>query len=323
MCNLAMQNEIPTIPIQTSEVSNTSGVSEDGTRKMLNALTVDVEDYYQVTGFENCVYRAEWDQLESRVETSTHVIMHLLRSAGVTGTFFILGWVAERFPDLIRAIFADGHEIGCHGYWHRVVYQQAPDEFRHDLRRSRDVIQQIIGEPVTAYRAPCFSITRRSLWALDILIDEGFTCDSSIFPTFHDRYGMVDAPLAPHRIKRPAGALWEFPLPVYRRLGHPWPIGGGGYLRLYPYALTRHGLRTINHQGRPFAVYVHPWELDPDQPFMTPGPLRAFRHYVNLGRTKTRLTNLLKDFRFGTIKEVLARLLDNEQVENWDLASAA
>jgi len=290
---------------------------------MLNALTVDVEDYYQVTGFENCVHRAEWDHLQSRVVASTHTILEVLRTAGVKGTFFILGWVAERFTELVRAVHAEGHEIGCHGYWHRIVYQQAPEEFRHDLCRARDAIQQVIGEPVTAYRAPCFSITRQSLWALDILLEEGFTCDSSIFPTVHDRYGMVEAPLGPHRIRRPGGSLWEFPLPVYRRLGHPWPIGGGGYLRLYPYALTRRGLRAINHQGRPFAVYVHPWELDPGQPQLSPGPLRAFRHYLNLSKTKPRLMNLLKDFRFGSVKDILASLDANEHVENWNLAPAA
>src|SRR5439155_5015984 len=290
---------------------------------ILNALTVDVEDYYQVTGFENCVFRAEWDQLESRVVANTKVILELLRSHGVRGTFFILGWVAERFPALVRAIHAAGHEIGCHGFWHRVVYQQAPEEFRHDLRRARDVLQDVIGLPVTAFRAPCFSITRRSLWALDILLEEGFTCDSSVFPTVHDRYGLLEAPLEPHRIRRPAGSLWEFPLPVYRRLGHPWPIGGGGYLRLYPYALTRYGLRSINAQGRPFAVYVHPWELDPDQPQLSPGPVQAFRHYVNLGRTKSRLEKLLQDFRFGTIQEVLAGLETREQLKTWDFGIAA
>jgi polysaccharide deacetylase family protein (PEP-CTERM system associated) len=290
---------------------------------MLNAMTVDVEDYYQVTGFENCVYRAEWDQLESRVVASTNIILDVLRSVGVNGTFFILGWVAERFPDLVRAIDAQGHEVGCHGYWHRLVYQQAPDEFRHDLRRARDAIQRVIGHAVTAYRAPSFSITRRSLWALDILIEEGFTSDSSIYPTVHDRYGMADSPLPPHRICRPGGSLYEFPLPVYHRLGHPWPIGGGGYLRLYPYALTRHGLRSINNQGRPFAVYVHPWELDPDQPSLAPGPLRAFRHYVNLGRTKSRLENLLKDFRFGTMRDVLAGLETNEHSLLSELLPAA
>src|SRR5438094_404468 len=168
--------------LTTSGTADPAPMPNGESRPILNALTVDVEDYYQVTGFENCVYRAEWGQLESRVVASTHEILNLLGSRGVRGTFFILGWVAERFPDLVRAIHATGHEIGCHGFWHRVVYQQAPEEFRHDLCRARDVLQDVIGRAVTAFRAPCFSITRRSLWALDILIEEGFTCDSSVFP---------------------------------------------------------------------------------------------------------------------------------------------
>jgi polysaccharide deacetylase family protein (PEP-CTERM system associated) len=295
----------------------------DPARSLLNALTVDVEDYYQVTGFENCVFRADWDRLESRVVANTQAVLDLLRSGGVHGTFFILGWVAERFPGLVRQIHAEGHEIGCHGFWHRVVYQQAPDEFRHDLRRARDALQDVIGVPVTAYRAPCFSITRRSLWALDILVEESFTCDSSIFPTVHDRYGLPDAPLEPHRIRRSAGSLWEFPLPVLRRLGHPWPIGGGGYFRLYPYRLTRYGLRSINAEGRSFAAYIHPWELDPDQPQLALGPFRAFRHYVNLGRTKSRLEKLIRDFRFGPIRQVLAELDAQEELKTWDFSIAA
>jgi polysaccharide deacetylase family protein (PEP-CTERM system associated) len=294
-----------------------------GTSGIQNALTVDVEDYYQVSGFENCVYRAEWDRFESRVVANTHGVLEILGSAGVHGTFFVLGWVAEHFPELVRAIRAAGHEIGCHSFWHRLVYLQAPDEFRFDLRRARQVLQDIIGEPVTAYRAPSFSITRRSLWALDILIEEGFTCDSSIFPTVHDRYGLAGAPLEPHALRRPAGEIWEFPLPVYRRLGHPWPIGGGGYLRLYPYFLTRHGLRAINAEGRPFAVYLHPWELDPDQPQLATGRLATFRHYVNLRRTKKRLKKLLADFQFGTMEEVLAGLRVRDQLPTWDLALAA
>jgi polysaccharide deacetylase family protein (PEP-CTERM system associated) len=302
-----------------------SGLTQDGRSPILNALTVDVEDYYQVSGFEKCVYRADWDRFESRVVANTYQVLEILSSAGVRGTFFILGWVAERFPELIRTIRAAGHEIGCHSFWHRLAYLQAPEEFRYDLRRARDVLQQILGEAVVAYRAPSFSITRRSLWALDILIEEGFTCDSSIFPTVHDRYGLAGAPLPPHVIRRGAGKIWEFPLPVYRRLGHPWPIGGGGYLRLYPYALTRHGLRAINAEGRPFVVYLHPWEVDPDQPPL-PMPLNLaahFRHYVNLKRTKTRLLKLLGDFRFTTMAEVLAGLHAREELPTWDLAAAA
>jgi succinoglycan biosynthesis protein ExoA len=274
----------------------------------VNALTVDVEDYYHVSAFEKCVDRECWGEFESRVVGSTRTILETLERAEVRGTFFVLGWVAQRHPELVRAIHRVGHEIGCHSYWHRLVYRQTPDEFRADLRRARDVLQDITGQPVRAFRAPSFSITRRSLWALDVLIDEGFAVDSSIYPTVHDRYGIAGAPCRPHYLARPGGGLWEFPLPVMRRLGYPLPVGGGGYLRLYPYAVTRSALRTINREGRPFVVYLHPWEVDPDQPRLNPGRLRAFRHYVNLHRTRPRLRKLLRDFRFGTVSQVLENL---------------
>jgi polysaccharide deacetylase family protein (PEP-CTERM system associated) len=290
---------------------------------VLNALTIDVEDYYHVTGFEKCVARERWEDFESRVDASTGKILETLERASVRATFFVLGWVAERHPELVRAIDEAGHEIGCHSYWHRLIYRQTPEEFREDLRRGRDVLQDITGKPVRAFRAPSFSITRRSFWALDVLIEEGFTTDSSIFPTHHDRYGIAEAPCRPHRIVRPAGEIWELPMPIYRRLGYPIPIGGGGYLRLYPYALTRHGLRAINREGRPFVVYLHPWELDPDQPRLAPGRLRAFRHYLNLHRTHARLERLLRDFRFGTVAQVLAGLNERGTLGLWDLASAA
>jgi polysaccharide deacetylase family protein (PEP-CTERM system associated) len=274
---------------------------------VLNALTVDVEDYYHVSGFEHCVDRARWEGFESRIEASTYRVLARLADAGVRGTFFVLGWVAERHPGLVRAIRAGGHEVGCHGYWHRLIYDQTPEEFRADLCRARDVLQDILGEAVTAYRAPSFSITGRSLWALDVLIEEGFVHDSSIYPTHHDRYGIPGTPLGPYRVERPGGGLWEFPPPVWRCLGYPLPVGGGGYFRLYPYALTRRGLRAINRDGRPFAVYLHPWELDPGQPRLAPGRLRAFRHYLNLHRTEGRLVRLLEDFSFGTLSDSLAR----------------
>ncbi len=273
---------------------------------ILNALTVDVEDYYHVTAFDALIPRAEWDRYESRVVTSTERILRILDAASVRGTFFILGWVAERHPNLVRMIRRAGHEIGCHSYWHRLIYTQTPDEFRDDLCRARDVLQDILSERVSAYRAPTFSITRESLWALDILIEEGFTVDSSIYPTRHDRYGIPDVSPEPHEITRPAGTLTEFPMAVYRGLGYPLPIGGGGYFRLYPYAFTRHGLRTINAAGRPFVVYLHPWELDPGQPRLPVSRLKRFRHYVNLHRTEERLTRLLRDARFGTLSDALA-----------------
>lgn len=279
-------------------------------RPLLNALTIDVEDYYHVSGFDRCVSRRQWDEMPSRVGASTRRLLDLLAENGVRATFFILGWVAERQPDLVRAIHAAGHEIGCHSYAHRLVYEQTPSQFRVDLRLARLVLEDIIGERVSAYRAPSFSITKRSLWALDILLEEGFLFDSSIYPIHHDRYGIAGTPLYPHRIERPSGSLWEFPPPVWRFLKYPLPIGGGGYFRLYPYSFTRRGLEAINTAGRPFAVYLHPWELDPEQPRLHPGMVRAFRHYIGLGRTEARLQSLLRDFRFGTMSEALGEWLN-------------
>jgi polysaccharide deacetylase family protein (PEP-CTERM system associated) len=282
-------------------------------KPILNALTVDVEDYYHVSAFERCVRRDQWDQFESRVVASTHTILHLLERAEVRGTFFILGWVAERHPHLVRSIQAAGHEIGCHSYWHRLIYEQTPAEFRYDLVRARNVLEDIAGTPVVCYRAPSFSITQRSLWALDILIDEGFSLDSSIYPTHHDRYGIAGAPLGPHRLERPAGVIDEFPPPVVRWSGYPLPVGGGGYFRLYPYWLTRRGLRAMNTEGRPASVYLHPWELDPEQPRLSPGLMRSFRHYVNLRHTRQRLSRLLQDFEWGTISEAFAQAVVAEE----------
>jgi polysaccharide deacetylase family protein (PEP-CTERM system associated) len=292
-------------------------------RSVVNALTIDVEDYFHVSAFECCVDRSQWDSFEQRIEKGTHRILELLDQAGAYATFFILGWAAERQPELVRTIHAAGHEIGCHSYWHRLVYSQNPEEFRDDLRRSRDLLETIIGEPVVAYRAPSFSITRRNLWALDVLIEEGFRFDSSIYPTYHDRYGIADAPRWPHRIVRPAGSLWEFPGSVWRGLGYPFPVGGGGYFRLYPYTLTRFGLSAINRAGLPFVTYLHPWELDPEQPRLAPGRLKAFRHYVNLHRTESRLARLLRDFSLGTLSETFARWQEATSVADWDLREAA
>jgi polysaccharide deacetylase family protein (PEP-CTERM system associated) len=288
-----------------------------------NALTIDVEDYYQVASFENRVSRADWHRLESRVRSSTELLLETLEAAGVRGTFFVLGWAAQQQPRLVQEIYEAGHEIGCHSYWHRLVYRQTAEDFRDDLRRARDVLQETIGDAVVAYRAPCFSITRRSLWALDVLIEEGFVIDSSIFPTFHDRYGIAGAPAAPHWIARPAGAIREFPLAVYRLCGYPLPIGGGGYFRLYPYMFTRHGLRAINAQGRPVAVYLHPWEVDPEQPRLAWAGLNAFRHYVNLQHTRERLRRLLADFSLSTLSEVFAHVEAAGRLATWDLRLAA
>lgn len=278
-------------------------------RPLLNALTIDVEDYFHVSGFDHCVARREWDDFPSRVTGNTLRLLDRLAEARVRGTFFVLGWVAERHPALIRAIHAAGHEIGCHSYSHHLIYEQTPATFASDLHLARVVLEDIIGERVTAFRAPSFSIVERSLWALDILLEEGFVFDTSIYPTYHDRYGLAGTPLHPHCIERAGGSIWEFPPPVWRVMNYPLPIGGGGYFRLYPYGLTRRGLRAINAAGRPFAVYLHPWEFDPDQPRLRPGMMRAFRHYVGLRRTEKRLVQLLQDFRFGTLSESLGEWL--------------
>jgi polysaccharide deacetylase family protein (PEP-CTERM system associated) len=273
--------------------------------RTLNALTIDVEDYFHVTNFEDTVAREEWDHYESRVEGNTRRLLEILAPHEVRATFFLLGWVGERHPWLVRAIQAGGHEIGCHSYAHRLVYNQTPQEFRDDLRRARGILQDITGEEVAAYRAPSFSITPRSLWALDILVEEGVRIDSSVYPVRHHRYGIPGAQVAPHPIELRAGTLWEFPPPVWHLCRRPVAVGGGGYFRLYPYVLTRHALQAINKAGRPFAVYLHPWEIDPDQPRISAGRLATFRHHVGLRRTEGRLHRLLSDFAFGTLSEAL------------------
>jgi polysaccharide deacetylase family protein (PEP-CTERM system associated) len=274
---------------------------------VLNAFTVDVEDYFQVTNFESVVARSQWSQLETRVVANTHRLLELLAARRVAGTFFILGWVADRFPQLVRDIRAAGHELACHSYWHYLVYKQTPDEFRADLRRARQAIEDAAGQKVTAYRAPSFSITRQSLWALEILVEEGFTLDSSIFPTRHDRYGIPGTECRLHRIHTPAGPIWEFPLAT-RQLGRfSLPVSGGGYFRLYPFSVTHSCLASLNRLAQSFSFYVHPWEVDPQQPrIVGASGLSRFRHYVNLGSTEKKLRRLLASFRFGTMSEVLA-----------------
>ena len=282
-------------------------VEVDCHSRIANAFTVDVEDYFQVTAFERHISRERWHEIECRVVGNTRRLLELLDQRNVKGTFFVLGWVAEHYPDLIREIHSHGHEIGSHSYWHRLVYELTPDLFRQDLRASKQVLEDLIGQPVTSYRAPSFSITRRSLWALEILVEEGFTVDSSIFPIRHDRYGIHDSRPWLHRIETPSGPIWEFPPSVVRVGRINLPVSGGGYFRLYPYALTAGCLRRINrHHGAPFMFYVHPWEIDPRQPRLRVGSYASrARHYVGLTRTHSRLDALLKTFPFGTMREAV------------------
>jgi polysaccharide deacetylase family protein (PEP-CTERM system associated) len=275
-----------------------------------NALTVDVEDYFHVSALAPSIGRDTWDARESRVERNTQRLLALFSEFGVRGTFFVLGWVAERHPQLVREIAAEGHEIACHGFSHRLVYEQPQEEFRQETLRSKKLLEDAVGRAVLGYRAASYSIVRRSLWALDTLAEAGFAYDSSIFPVRHDRYGIPDAERMPHRMATPEGrSIVEWPLAAAPILGFRLPVAGGGYFRLLPYALSRWGLSSINRrEGQPFIFYLHPWEIDPDQPRVRASWLSRFRHYTNLDKCESRLRRLLGEFRFGTARDSLAQL---------------
>jgi polysaccharide deacetylase family protein (PEP-CTERM system associated) len=269
---------------------------------MLNALTIDVEDYFHVSAFDSPEKRRQWDTLESRVCRNTDRILDLLAESSTTATFFVLGWVAEQFPWLAQRIAREGHEVASHGYAHRLVYDLTPQEFRDDLRRAKDAIGAATGIEVRGYRAPSFSITERSLWALEVLVEEGYTFDSSVYPICRDRYGIPGAPRHAHQRSTPSGSLLEIPPSTVRWGGFTVPVAGGGYFRLYPYAFTRQAVLELNLRERqPAVVYLHPWEIDPRQPRQAGNYLNRFRHYVNLDRTESRLQVLLRDFTFGPL----------------------
>jgi len=274
-----------------------------------NAFTVDVEDYFQVEGFANAIDRGSWDGFRTRVKGNTSLLLNMLDQRKVRATFFVLGWVARKHPEIVRQIAAAGHEVASHGMSHRLIYTQAPDEFRQETRDAKALLEDLAQKPVTGYRAATYSITSRSLWALDILCEEGFRYDSSIFPMRHDRYGIPDAEQKPHVLTTPGGArLVEFPISVLRYGGAKIPVAGGGYFRLFPYGLTRWALRKLNAQQQEFVFYIHPWEVDPDQPRVEgAGALSRFRHYLNLDRCAERLGRLLGDFEFDTMHSVLAQ----------------
>jgi polysaccharide deacetylase family protein (PEP-CTERM system associated) len=276
---------------------------------MLNAMTVEVEDYFHVSAFADLVSPISWPSFESRVCANTEKLLHLFEENGVRATFFVLGWVAERYPQLIRRIHEAGHEIASHSYDHGLVYEKTPESFRLDLRRARVAIEQACGVQVRGYRAPSYSVTDRSLWAVEVLVSEGYEYDSSIYPIRHDRYGIPHWDRHIHQIQSAEGALWELPGSTVCHVGINLPVGGGGYFRLLPYWWTRNGIRTLNEvERKPAIFYLHPWEVDPDQPRLNGRLMSRFRHYHNLGVTETRLRRLLKDFRFGTVSEVLAEV---------------
>ena len=267
-----------------------------------NALTIDFEDWYQ--GLEIPV--DQWDRFEDRIEFSGRRVLELLDANGVRATFFVLGHVAERHPALVREIAQAGHEVGTHGYSHTLIYNQTPAVFRDELRRAVRAVEDAAAVRVLGHRAPFFSITKRSLWALDVLEELGIRYDSSIFPVHNYRYGISDAPRWPYELKASPPHMREFPISTWRVFGQNVPIAGGAYFRILPYVVTRAGLRSINRSGHPAVFYIHPWEFDPKHPRL-PLPRRiAATHYFNLRSTEKRFQALLRDFRFAPMREVLS-----------------
>ncbi len=304
---------------------------------LLNGLSIDVEDYFQVEAFSSVISPASWSNYPFRAEKNTRKILDILDQYGVKATFFCLGWVAKKAPSLIRDISYRGHEVASHGYMHRAIYKQSPKEFSDDVERSKKLLEDITGKRVLGYRAPTYSVTKKTLWALEILIDQGFLYDSSIFPVHHDLYGIVEAPRFPFWIdkehiqkiksgnwpiyfkdfkgysrianlfKQGKRGLIEFPITTFRYLNINIPIAGGGYFRLLPIKISTWALSKINKsENMPFLFYIHPWEFDPEQPRIKGCPFKSrFRHYLNLNKTQKRFKILLENFDFAPISKVL------------------
>jgi polysaccharide deacetylase family protein (PEP-CTERM system associated) len=279
---------------------------------MKNVMSVDVEDWFCVYNLSRLIPYADWDKCESRVERNTLRLLDLFWKHRVEATFFVLGWVAERFPDLVREIERRGHEVASHGYSHRLLTFMEPQEFRTDLHRSLEVLAKATSQEVRGFRAPSFSLTRKTLWAVDILKESGIRYDSSVFPVaFHPEYGIADSELRPHQL---AEGVTELPMGVAEVFGRRIPCSGGGYFRLYPYVVTRGLMRRCNEQGRPVIFYLHPWEMDPGQPRMRGMSWSTrYRHYNNLERTEERLERLLGDFSFTSARKLIA-------AEDWPAA---
>lgn len=264
-------------------------------------FTVDVEEYFQVKALESVVSRDEWLVRPSRVTRGVETLLAMLDRHGARGTFFVLGWMARHRPEVVRLIFDAGHEIASHGFFHERVTAQSPDSFREDVRSSKRALEDLCGKEVVGYRAPSFSIIPGYEWAFDVLIEEGYLYDSSLFPIRRRGYGYAMAPRQPHRIHRPAGDLVEFPLATTRFLNVSVPAAGGGYLRQFPLAVIQRAFREATHRGESATFYIHPWELDPDQPRLPVSRLNRIRHYRGLALSRDRIERLLDEFRFDTI----------------------
>ncbi len=289
---------------ENSAVSGFRPESLDGAR---NCITFDVEDYFQVETFRPFVEYDNWDSHELRVEKNVRRLLEILDAYDVKSTFFVLGWIAERVPQIVLEIKQLGHEIACHGYAHRMICKQTPDEFSEDIHRAKTILEDIIGEEILGYRAPTFSITPKTLWALDILAEEGFRYDSSIFPVRHDRYGFPEWKRHIDTVKlRNGHDIIEVPPVTLRMFGFNLPLAGGGYFRVSPLSLSLWVIRRMNAEKHPAVIYLHPWELDPAQPRVPIPLLRRFRHYANLAATESKLRRLLLSGSFTRLRDILA-----------------
>ena len=291
-----------------------------------NFLTIDVEEWFQVYAFSDVIHPNEWESYEPRVEKNTYGILDLLEQKEKRATFFVLGWIAEHYPGLVKEIFLRGHEVASHGYSHQCIFHQTPEDFREDIRKAKAILEDIIGEKVIGYRAPSFSITQETLWALPIIIEEGFHYDSSVFPIRHDTYGLSSAPRFPfiwelkHKVpviksiekfERNSSSLVEFPLNTIKFFGYNFAASGGGYFRLYPYFLTKSFTQIINNkEKKSFIFYIHPWELDAQIPRIYGArKLSQFRTYLNIDKTEDRFQKLLSDYQFSSISQFFAKTL--------------
>jgi polysaccharide deacetylase family protein (PEP-CTERM system associated) len=291
---------------------------------MKNGLSFDLEDYMHVTAFADHLSADDWSSCVSRLEHNTDKLLTILDSSACHATFFILGWVADKYPRVIRHIADSGHEIACHSLRHRLVYEMTPAEFREDSRVAKSLLEDITGKTICGYRAPSFSITKESWWAFEILCELGFSYDSSIFPVKHPNYGMIEASRFPFVVHSSSGSLVEFPLPTLQLGRRRAPLGGGAYLRLLPYAYTRWGIRHINDRELcPVCVYLHPWELDADQPRMQASLSARLRHYLGLRRTESKFRNLLRDFEFSTLEVLVEEWREAERREASSLQLAS
>jgi len=274
-------------------------------RSFLNAMTIDVEDYFQVQALENWIPRGSWDGIPPRVEANVDQLLTLFSASRVSATFFTLGWIAQRYPEMLHRIASEGHELASHGYDHARVNRLSAAGFREDIRRAKAIIEDTAGCRVLGYRAPTFSIGPDTPWAYEILAEEGYHYSSSIYPIRHDLYGSVDAPRHPFRPR--SGTLWEFPLTTRRLFGQNIPCAGGGYFRLLPYWISRRNLCHVNTEEIPCIFYVHPWEIDAGQPRISGVKMRSrIRHYTNLRKMPARLSRLVRDFRWGRMDEAFA-----------------